>query len=137
MRIQCQTFFDITATGVTGHFKPSRMPFPDATGASINSEASWNRARNQQRNWETVTQIISLRTQVDFIPPSHDNNTWTFEFEIANDQLFVDDQDSLAVLKADCADVPMITGLNESAINDTVLVTDKNIWFTIVPINIL
>ena len=136
MRIQCQTLFDITATGVTGHFKPSRIPFPDATGATINSEASWNRARNQQRNWETVTQIISLRTQVDFTPPANKNNIWTFEFEIVNDQLFVDDQDPLAVLKTDCANVPMIVGLNESAVNDTVLVVDKNIWFTIVPINI-
>jgi hypothetical protein len=137
MRIQCQTFFDITATGVTGHFKPSRMPFQDATGSVVNSEAEWNRARNQQRNWETVTQIISLRTQVDFTSPTHDNGRWTFEFEIANDQLFIDDQDPLAVLKTDCANVPMITGLNESTLNDTVLVTDKNIWFTIVPINIL
>ena len=135
MRIQCQTLFDITATGVTGHFKPSRMPFQDATGAVINSEILWNRARNQQRNWETVTQIISLRTQVDFIPPVQNNDTWTFEFEIVNDQLFANDQDPLAVLKTDCADVPMITGLNETALNDTVLVTDKNIWFTIVPIN--
>jgi ABC-type oligopeptide transport system substrate-binding subunit len=137
MRIRCQTLFDITATGVTGHFKPSRIPFLDSAGTSINSEASWNRARNQQRNWETVTQIISLRTQVDFTSPTHDNNTWTFEFEIINDQLFVMDQDPLAVLKTDCADVPMITGLGEEPLNDTVLVVDKNIWFTMVPINTL
>ena len=137
MRIQCQTLFDITATGVTGHFKPSRMPFRDATGSVVNSEAAWNRARNQQRNWETVTQIISLRTQVDFTSPIHNNGCWIFEFEIANDQLFIDDQDPLAVLKADCANVPMITRLNESAVNDTVLVTDKNIWFAMVPINTL
>ena len=136
MRIQCQTLFDITATGVTGHFKPSRMPFVDTSNTRIDTEIKWNRARNQQRNWETVTQIISLRTQVDFILPVQNNDTWTFEFEIANDQLFVRDQDPLAVLKTDCADVPMITGLNESASNHTVLVTDKNIWFTIVPINI-
>jgi hypothetical protein len=137
MRIQCQTLFDITATGVTGHFKPSRIPFQDATGSVINSEAKWNRARNQQRNWETVTQIISLRTQVDFTPPLKDNDLWIFEFEIFNDQLFADDRDPLAVLKADCVDVPMLTGLNETALNDTILIIDKNIWFTIVPINTL
>jgi hypothetical protein len=136
MRIQCQTFFDITATGVTGHFKPSRMPFQDATGNSINSETLWNRARNQQRNWETVTQIISLRTQVEFTTPSKNNDIWTFEFEIANNQLFANDQDPLAVLKADCDNVPMIAELNETALNDTILIVDKNIWFTIVPINI-
>ena len=135
MRIQCQTLFDVTATGVTGHFKPSRMPFQDATGATINNEAKWNRARNQQRNWETVTQIISLRTQVEFTTPSKNNDIWIFDFEVVNDQLFVRDQDPLAVLKADCDNVPMIIGLTESTLNDTVLSTDKNIWFTIVPIN--
>ena len=135
MRIQCQTLFDITATGVTGHFKPSRMPFVDTSNTRIDTEVKWNRSRNQQRNWETVTQIISLRTQVDFVLPSRINQIWTFEFEIVNDQLFADDQDSLAVLKADCANVPMITGLDETELDNTVLIVDKNIWFTTIPIN--
>ena len=60
----CKTLFDITATGVTGHYKSSRVPFQDLTGTSITNEISWNRARNQQRNWETITQLISLRTQI-------------------------------------------------------------------------
>ena len=135
MRIQCQTLFDITATGVTGHFKPSRMPFTDHNGTKINNEDKWIRARNQQRNWETVTQIISLRTQVDFLLPKKTPTGWMFEFEIANDQLFSSDQDPLAILKDDCANVPMILGLNEIDLNDTVLAVDKNIWFTIVLIN--
>ena len=67
MKIRCTTIFDITATGVTGHCKPSRMPFTDASGTAINNEQAWNLARNKQRNWETITQLISLRTQVDNI----------------------------------------------------------------------
>ena len=65
MKIQCQTLFDITATGTTGHVKHNRMPYADNAGAKILDIGSWNRSRNQQRNWETITQLISLRTQVD------------------------------------------------------------------------
>ena len=64
MKFMCQTLFDITATGVTGHFKSARLPFLDHAGQTINNDISWNRSRNQQRNWETITQILSLRTQL-------------------------------------------------------------------------
>ena len=49
MRFVVQTFFDITATGVTGHYKPARVPFRDHAGNVITDEADWGRARNQQR----------------------------------------------------------------------------------------
>ena len=136
MKIQCQTLFDITATGTTGHVKPSRMPYVDNAGTKITDTESWNRSRNQQRNWETVTQLISLRTQVDDLKePQWISDRWCFEFEVENENLFNNGADRLAVLKTDCQGVPMLTGLDESN-NDTVLVVDKNIWFTIVPINI-
>ena len=64
MRFVVQTFFDITATGVTGHYKPARVPFRDHAGNVITDESDWGRARNQQRNWETLTQILGLRTQL-------------------------------------------------------------------------
>ncbi|CAB4138140.1 hypothetical protein UFOVP328_333 [uncultured Caudovirales phage] len=136
MRVQCRTFFDITATGVTGHFKPSRMPFSDLAGTVINTTEKWNRARNQQRNWETITQIISLRTQVDFSLPEKTAAGWVFEFEFVNDHLFAIDQDPLAVLKNDCVDVPMILDLGETDTINTVLTVNKNIWFDVLPINI-
>ena len=138
MKIQCQTLFDITATGTTGHIKPSRMPFVDLAGTKITNIEQWNRSRNQQRNWETITQLISLRTQVNSLTdPVQIQDCWQFEFEVENENLFVTDTDPLAVLKMDCNGVPMLTGLNESAVTDTVLVVDKNIWFTIVTINTL
>ena len=64
MRFTCKTYFDINNTGVTGHFKASRVPFTDKSGQQITNEMSWNIARNQQRNWETLTQLISMRTQI-------------------------------------------------------------------------
>lgn len=127
MKIRCTTSFDITATGVTGHCKPSRMPFTDASGALINNESTWNLARNKQRNWETITQLISLRTQVDNITqPVLDNGQWTFEFEVDSSGIFYADNDPLGVLKQDCAGVPMLLGTA-----DTVL-TMTNIHFDII-----
>jgi hypothetical protein len=136
MKIQCQTLFDITATGTTGHVKPSRMPYRDLAGTKITDVEQWNRSRNQQRNWETITQLISLRTQVDNLQePTMIQDRWQFEFEVENENLFDNGIDGLAVLKTDCSGVPMLTGLNESINIGTVLVIDKNIWFTIIPIN--
>ena len=132
MKIQCQTLFDITATGTTGHVKPSRMPFTDQAGSKITDVGQWNRSRNQQRNWETVTQLISLRTQVDNLKePQRINDRWCFEFEVENQNLFNNGQDKLSVLKVDCAGVPMLVGLDESAQTVTVLAVDINIWFAL------
>jgi len=133
MKIQCQTLFDITATGTTGHVKPSRMPYQDRAGTKIADSEQWNRSRNQQRNWETVTQLISLRTQVTSLTePKKINDCWQFEFEVENENLFTVAADKLAVLKEDCNGVPMLTGLNESAETGTVLTVDTNIWFALI-----
>lgn len=132
MKIQCQTLFDITATGTTGHVKPNRWPYKDAAGTPITNTESWHRSRNQQRNWETITQLISLRTQIDNLQdPVRDQDLWQFEFEVENDNLFSNGVDTLAVLKLDCAGVPMLTNLNESAKTGTVLVINQNLWFAL------
>jgi hypothetical protein len=134
MKILCRTQFDITATGVTGHYKPSRIPFQDASGQTVDSVEAWNCARNQQRNWETITQLLSLRTQLTNIDiPVKKDQLWQFEFEIDNDNLFWTGNDDLGILKNDCEGVPMLTGLGEHSIEHTVLTIDQNIWFA--PIN--
>ena len=136
MKIQCQTLFDITATGTTGHVKPGRMPYQDLAGTNITDVESWNRSRNQQRNWETITQLISLRTQVENLQePVMIRDRWQFEFEVENENLFNNGIDRLAVLKADCTGVPMLTGLTETLTLTPLLYIDTNIWFTITPIN--
>ena len=129
MKIRCTTRFDITATGVTGHYKPSRVPFTDLTGQTIATEQDWNQARNQQRNWETITQLISLRTQVeDVTAPVHHEGQWTFEFSVESNTIFVSGTDPIGILKQDCDGVPMLLG------PDSTLSAD-NIWFELINIS--
>ena len=134
MRFACKTYFDITATRVTGHYKSSRVPFHDNVGVNVEDEASWNRARNQQRNWETITQVIGLRTQLFKLEePTQDKQVWSFEFEVETPDAFGPEDNPTALLLSDADGVPMITGLNEkSDISPLLTVTgDKqNIWFS-------
>ena len=136
-RIRCSTKFDITATGVRSHYKPSRIPFTDDTGKEIVDTATWHRARNQQRNWETLTQIISLRTlPYELQTPvmiEHDHvRTWEFTFEIDSAETVMQNSNPVGALQADCVGVPMILGLDENINITEVLVSagpDINIWF--------
>lgn len=131
MKIRCQTSFDITATGVTGHYKPSKVPFYDRAGNHVVDEISWIQSRNQQRNWETLTQLISLRTQINELSqPVQQDQFWSFEFDIENSSLFAKDSDPLGVLKDDCTDVPVIGVTDNSVL--PVIVPGKNIWFEVV-----
>jgi hypothetical protein len=117
------------------------VPFRDHAGNVITNEADWNRARNQQRNWETITQILGLRTQLFRIQtPMSDqlNRSWMFEFETESDNIYGDDADPTAVLRTDAAGVPMLLGLNNRSEMSATLVTagaQQNIWFAPVFIN--
>jgi hypothetical protein len=139
MRFICKTLFDITATGVTGHAKSARIPFCDRTGRMITDYNTWNRARNQQRNWETITQIISMRSQMfDLTDPWLENRMWTFEFETETDGVFGDRSDSTQILRSDSEGVPMIVELENQENMTSVLRTtgpDQNIWFEAMYIN--
>ena len=135
MKFICKTFFDITATGVTGHYKSSRVPFQDLTGTNIKDELSWNRARNQQRNWETITQLISLRTQISELEnPKKDNDLWIFQFESETPYVFGSEDNPTELLLSDSAGVPMLLGLgNIDNLTPLLIVSgpDQNIWFDI------
>jgi hypothetical protein len=141
MKYACQTRFDITATGVTGHYKSTRIPFQDRAGQTIKNEESWNRSRNQQRNWETITQILSLRTQLFALtdPIADQTGTrWMFEFETESDGIYGPESDPVAVLRSDADGVPMLRELNNDPDIETVLVTAgtrQNIWFAPIFIN--
>jgi hypothetical protein len=139
MRFICRTFFDITATGVTGHVKSARIPFRDLTGREITDYTLWNYSRNQQRNLETITQIISMRTQLfDLTDPVQQDRIWTFEFETETDGVFGDRSDPTRILRLDSEGVPMIIDLDNQKNLASVLInsgTDQNIWFEHMPIN--
>jgi len=139
IKVKVQTHFDITVTGVTGHYRPARGPFCDRAGHEINNSDLWNRARNQQRNWETLTQLISLRTQIDnVVEPVQNQEEWYFEFTTET-EIFNDGTDPVGVLKADSNGVPMLISLDNRADIDSVLITSgtrQNIWFASETINI-
>lgn len=136
MKIVCRTLFDCSRTGVTGHFRPSEIPFVDAIGQNVRNQTDWNHSRNQQRNWETVLQIISLRTQpIDITIPVHKDGVWEFEFKSESPGVFevYGNSDPLAGLKTDCEGVPMMLNLREQPKLSPTITTsgqDQNIWFT-------
>jgi hypothetical protein len=117
------------------------MPFYDRSGCLISDSESWHRSRNQQRNWETLTQILGLRTQLfNLTDPVTDQTgtKWMFEFETETDGVYGPESDPVAVLRADAAGVPMLGQIGSSADTASVLVTagtNQNIWFASTPIN--
>lgn len=101
----CVTLMDITVTNVT-------------RGESIQ--------RNQQRNWESLIQALSLKTQIEVVvgPEKVENfqitsifenfydpiqTVWAFGF-YSEKNIYTED-----ILISDCNNIPMITGLEETA----------------------
>lgn len=138
MKIVCRTLFDCSYTGVTGHFRVAQLPFTDKAGQNIKSESDWHRSRNQQRNWETLIQVISLRTQpLEITKPVKNNDSWEFEFTADNPGVFsvIDNPDPVAGLRQDFEGIPMLTNLNEVQGLVSSLIThgaDQNIWLSAV-----
>lgn len=138
MKIVCKTFFDCTHTGVTGSFKPSQMPFVDRANQAVNDYTEWNRSRNQQRNLETILQLIGLNAQpMDISIPQCIDAIWEFEFSVESSDVFAinGSTDPLAGLKQNCTGVPMIVNLTEKIKVEPVLCSqgpDQNIWFRLI-----
>jgi hypothetical protein len=136
-QIKCKTLFDITATGVRSNYKSSRIPFVDDSGTTISNIDDWHHARNQQRNWETLNQLISLRVLPDDITNpvivTHDTTQyWQFDFVIESIETITLADNPVGALIQDCRDVPMILDLTESSQIVSTLVPDgvnPNIWF--------
>lgn len=138
IQIECQTRFDITATGVRNYHKIQQSAVRDEQDQAISDLKAWTHARNQQRNWDTVNQIISLRSLPENITPPHrvtdsTGNHWRFSFDIPDAAAVATAQDPVGLLVSDCCDVPMITGLDEDSGIGTVLdpKTGGNISFRV------
>ena len=137
--IQCRTLFDITVTGVRNHTNRTHLPFDDQAGQVVADECAWNRSRNQQRNWETINQILSLRTLPENITvpvpqPTPRGLEWQFEFDVPDVTAVSQGDHDLVLLLRDCESVPMITGLTETAELSPELRTQEpaaNIWFSL------
>jgi hypothetical protein len=146
--IRCQTLFDITPTGVK-----NRRPY-DITGTEL---IDLVKRQQQQSNYDTLLQVISLRSQPESISQvkksdilladtdfgflySSDQddgtvNVWSFTFTIQHASVFQNDDSELGSLLNDCEQVPMIANLLESVKLTPQLNVDsdlKNIHFEIV-----
>jgi|LakMenEpi03Aug12_release.lakeMendotaPanAssembly.Ray.scaffolds.fasta_scaffold100102_3 hypothetical protein len=137
MKIEFKTTVDISATGTT-HRRWQDIEYTDHTGQFINSAELWGRSRNQQRNWETVVQVLGLRAQpVNLSLPvkqEGDPNLWTTVFEIETPDVFKQGDDSLSLLVQDFESVPVVSGLTENVDVGTEFRTNginTNVWFKI------
>lgn len=117
-RISCKTTFDITYTGVTGFFRQDKIPFVDEAGTEITDKIVWTTSRNQNRNWETITQILSLRTQIfDVALPVKESDYWIFSFSVDSLSVYCEtNQNELNVLKSDANNVPMLVLDNDGSV---------------------
>lgn len=126
------TLIDITKTDVTNYSKDTEF------------------VRNQQRNWETIGQLLGLRAQLlelnyigcteeDLINHSFGVNflgthkVWSFSFAVDHNGIFTENVDRYGRLKDDFKLTPIILNLNETAqIKSPIFVpsgVDNNIYF--------
>lgn len=123
---QGYTLIDITPTGVTTYSPEHEIE------------------RNQQRNWETVQQIISLRTQPTIISTDiivadvKDYNfginyagvhkIWTFTFSTDYADIYQDGSDKFGLVKYDFKITPVTLGLTETAQPEVAVFQPKGPW---------
>lgn len=135
---QGYTLVDITPTGQTTYLPEYELE------------------RNQQRNWETVQQVLSLRTQHVILETAimtkdityFKNNfgisyqgqhrVWCWKFSVSYANVYKDQFDYFSLLKNDFKITPIILGLTETASPEhAIFYTSgpfKNIYF--IPIDI-
>ena len=95
----------------------------------INNAETWNISRNQQRNWETLVQCISIRAQPIMLKePSSEtvsvgslgvgykgkHKVWTMEFGFENADIFKDGADPVKLLTDQLDIIPILTNLQET-----------------------
>lgn len=118
-RICCYTLFNISQTGVMNRSKPN-----------MDNIEEWIHKRNTQCNFDTILQVISLRSQPDVVKiptktllkstdlekfgflfkynDAVEQYYWKFEFEVQHSSVFENGITELGALYNDCNGVPMI-----------------------------
>lgn len=87
--------------------------------------------RNKQRNWEVLKQLLGLRTQIVILNSpsitemrltnqfgsdfSGKHYVWTFKFGVEHEHVFANSTSEFGILYQDFNNVPIITGLSETA----------------------
>lgn len=116
----CVTLVDITKTDAVRHYNKSMGE----------SEADYNLKRNQHRNYQTMLQILSLRSQpvylsdpvkfigrdlTDFGTNFTKETVWAFSFGFERPDLFLTNDHPFGSLLEDMHNVPIILNLMETA----------------------
>lgn len=144
IRMVCYTLFNITQTGVINRSKPDQANIQD-----------WIHKRNTQCNFDTILQIISLRSQPDvakaplrlelteellqkfgFLYRLEEGNNycWKFEFDIQHPSVFENGIIPLGALYKDCDGVPMVQCADQLQALNTMLDSSeefRNIYFEV------
>lgn len=123
---QGHTLVDITPTGVVAHTREQEF------------------ARNQQRNWETIQQIIGLRTQPTILETTNivddvakyqfginytgNHKIWLFKFGVDYKDIYQDGPDIFGLLRFDFKITPVIFGLAETARTETPIFYTSGPW---------
>ena len=136
----CYTLFDITRTDVS-HNKDYAVDHQE-----------YDLHRNQQRNWDTMLQVISMRSLPVMISDvtseiitnhqfgsKHEGQqkVWQLRFGVESKDVFRKGNDPVALLFDDSSMVPLSTGLTETAVLDPACIIShgdaKNTYFVIDP----
>jgi hypothetical protein len=150
MRIKCYTLYDITQTNVNFRKKNTEIVPADEI-----------KKRSQQSNFETILQIINMRSQPEEISESeltviniddlkdfnfgylyeksynktiNKINVWSFTFSVDHADVFNNGINDLGSLSDDCNQVPMILRLEETfKLSNQMNISDeqRNIYFEI------
>lgn len=134
----CVTLIDITKTNAVRHYNKGMAE----------TEAEYNVKRNQRRNWESILQVIGLRSQPVYLtdPVMHPDeeltqynfgtmfsagSLWVFNFGVEHEGIFDLPGRPKGGLLDDLHNVPVIINLTETvtidpAIIDTINDTTKN-----------
>lgn len=143
--VRCNTLFDITQTGVISRRNAN------------NEDPSWVLQRNQQCNFDTIIQAISLRSQPENITATTKHNLsfkqqhnfgllfdknittkvsfWTFDFDINYANVYNNGIHELGYLYVDCDKIPMIKCSTEWNRLPNYLDTEintRNIYFEVI-----
>lgn len=121
-KLQCYTLFDITKTG-------NILRRPPLNGTPEQTKR-WEKSRNTQTNFDTIIQVLSLRSQPeDITDPEQEivvfdksldlfgflfdnedtaHSCWSFTCTIPHSSVYDDGYNELGYLLRDCDGVPMI-----------------------------
>jgi hypothetical protein len=145
--IRLHTLFDISESGTNKNYNARFLNLRDSQGVILSNSKLWEFSRNQQRNLDTVRQLLCLRQEVTYLSrptlrskqERHQHrfgkrfeflDIWTIDFAYDN----MDHDFMLRAIYDDFDGIPMITGLKETVtINPACSRTsgaNRNVYFS-------